>query len=409
MSVKSASGQHTLRERNLALVAQEVFSAPNPISRAGISQLTGLTRATVSALVDLLVDARIVAELSPTPPKGAGRPAVPLVPAAGTYFGIGLEVTVTNLTGVIYDLTGTELTRLEVSHTYGISPSDAIDILAQLATKLISQATALFPAVPGTAPLIAGVRLSLPGLVDPHSSTLRIAPNLGWQNLDPVDTKTIAEAIHQATGQTVEVAIGNEAKFGAIAQTINSELATFIYVSADVGIGSAIILDGQVFLGRRGWSGELGHVTVDPAGSTCSCGSAGCLEQYAGRSALFKAAGLAQDASFEDFQELLASGSDLALKATERAGRALGRALSDYINLIDIDTIVLGGIYAPLAGHLEPIIISYLKDKVLSAQWSDFTVTPAPVQQGASTRGGAHEVLRGVYEDPARWITQDTE
>lgn len=405
MSVKSASGQHTLREQNLALVAQEIFLAPTPISRATVSGRTGLTRATVSALVDFLVDAGIVAELEPVAPKGAGRPAVPLVPAKGTYFGIGLEVTVTSLVGVIYDLTGTQLAHLEILHRPNLSPDQTFQALARLTTELIARASKQVAAPPGVTPVIAGVALALPGLVDPNSGSLRIAPNLGWQNLDPVDTSAIAFAIAEATGQNVTVTIGNEAKFGAIAQTFSSDLSTFIYVSSDVGIGSTIMMNGAPFFGRRGWSGELGHVTIDPDGPRCTCGSLGCLEQYAGRNAVFKAAGLDQDAHLHDLLSSVQDGP--GLEAIGRAGAALGAALSDYVNLIDIDTIVLGGIYAPLTPYLQPVIVATLKDKVLSAQWSQFSVVAAPVEFDAAPIGAARQVLRGVYEHPAQWINQE--
>lgn len=406
MSVKSAAGQHTLRERNMALVAQEIFTAPAPISRAAISAHTGLTRATVSALVDLLVDSRIVAELVPAAPKGAGRPAVPLVPASGTFFGVGLEVTVRSLTGVIYDLSGQNLAELKTPRTPGSTPDQVFAGLAQITTDLIDRAIELSNQIPGFSPVIAGVQVALPGLIDPHSATLRVAPNLGWHNLDPVDTSPISAAVLAKTGQAVAVSIGNEAKYGAIAQTIATNLETFIYVSADVGIGSAIVMDGNVFQGRRGWSGELGHVTVDPDGPACSCGSLGCLEQYAGRTAILNAAG---QPNFGQFLAALAAGDPVALDTTNAAGRALGAALSDYINLIDIDTIVLGGIYAQLMDYLKPVIIDALKAKVLSAQWSNFQIIPAPVREGASTQGAAHQVLQGVYHAPTEWITVDPE
>ena len=76
-----AARQATLREHNLALVARAVFEASHPCSRADIAGASGLTRATVSTLVDRLVAAGIVAELPPATPQRAGRPAVPLAPA----------------------------------------------------------------------------------------------------------------------------------------------------------------------------------------------------------------------------------------------------------------------------------------------------------------------------------------
>ncbi|TGJ94553.1 transcriptional regulator, partial [Actinotalea fermentans ATCC 43279 = JCM 9966 = DSM 3133] len=85
----TAARQHTLREYNLALVSQALFDAPRPRSRADVAAATGLTRATVSVLVDQLIEARLVRELPPVTPLRAGRPAVPLTPAERTIVGLG--------------------------------------------------------------------------------------------------------------------------------------------------------------------------------------------------------------------------------------------------------------------------------------------------------------------------------
>ncbi|WP_435299296.1 ROK family protein [Timonella sp. A28] len=410
MTVSTAAGQHTLRERNLALVAKEIFAAPEPISRATVATRTGLTRATVSSLVDLLVDAHIIAELDPVFSKKAGRPAVPLTPASGTFFGIGLEVNVSYLGGTIVDLTGKELARITVPGDFRASdPTVVMKQLAHIATDLVAKATTQHR-VPGkSTPVIAGVNIALPGLIDPNKSSLRVAPNLEWENLDPIDTSAINAALDPIAGRPVDVKIGNEANYGGLAQIAFGKLSTFIYVSAEVGIGSAILLEGDVFLGRRGWSGELGHVSVDPNGPQCSCGSRGCLEQYAGLAALLHTAELPSTATIDDLLEQLRNNDPRAQAAVHAAGQALGLALSDYINLIDIHLVVLGGIFLDLAEYLIPHVDAVLKEHVLSARWSNITVVPGVVGTGASFLGAASEVTRGVYSEPTRWVNAPAE
>src|SRR5665647_3134903 len=85
------AGQGSLRYNNLALTLRQVLDAPSPVSRADIAAATGLTRATVSALVDRLLEARLVAELEPVASQRAGRPAVPLAAARGTVAAVGME------------------------------------------------------------------------------------------------------------------------------------------------------------------------------------------------------------------------------------------------------------------------------------------------------------------------------
>lgn len=395
-----AVGQHSLREQNLAVVAREIFAARTPPSRAEVAAATGLTRATVSALVDRLIESQIVAELSPTVSRRAGRPAVPLVPAARTIVGIGLEVNVDYLAGTVLDLTGSTLASITTPGDFHASdPARTLQLLGDLTADLLAQVRR-----EGPAPRIAGVRLALPGLVESRTSTLRIAPNLGWADLSPVDTSAIAAHVDGAP-----ITLANEANLAALAQVsrLRSHDDTpdsFLYVSADVGIGAAIVLDRELFLGGRGWSGELGHVVVDPAGPACPCGATGCLEQYAGTDALLRAARLPRGSTVADLLEAARRDDAAATAALDRAGHALGAALADFVNLIDVPTIVLGGAYSALADLLEPVVLAELTTRVLAAPWSTFAVHRASVGVGAATIGGARRSLHEVVSDPTPWL-----
>src|SRR5690625_1849989 len=91
---RAGARQETLREHNISIVLDRIVNAPEPVSRARVAAETGLTRGTVSALVDRLIEARLVTELDPVAASGAGRPAVPLVPARRTVVALGLELNV---------------------------------------------------------------------------------------------------------------------------------------------------------------------------------------------------------------------------------------------------------------------------------------------------------------------------
>ena len=99
--------QRSLRTHNLGLVLRNVFAQPGPVSRADVAAATGLTRATVSTLVDELLAGRLLAEVGAPPRTGAGRPAVGLRLAATGPAGLGLEVNVDYLAACVVDLTGT--------------------------------------------------------------------------------------------------------------------------------------------------------------------------------------------------------------------------------------------------------------------------------------------------------------
>ncbi len=391
-----AARQHTLRERNLELIARAVFEVPEPLSRAGLAAATGLARATVSTLVDQLVAAGLVRELPAVTGGRAGRPAVPLVPAPRSVVGLGLEVNVDYLGARVLDLTGDVVAERVVPGAFHDSdPTVVLGRLGDLAREVSD-------GVAAGGMTVAGARLALPGLVDPRTGLLEVAPNLGWSSLEPVPLLGLGET---------KVRIANEAKLAALAELAGgSDVAapdSFIFVSGDVGIGAAIVVDRELFLGERGWNGEIGHVVVDPAGPRCSCGAFGCLEQYAGKGAMMRAAGLPPDAPLGSLVTLLADG-DTRLPDGDRAalpaGRALGSALADFVNLLDVATIVLGGAYTELLPWLRADVEAVLADRVLAAPFVDLEVRAAQAGPHAALTGGAREVLQAVLADPAAWV-----
>lgn len=397
MSTTTPARQALLRERNLATVARSVVDADEPLSRADVAALTGMTRATVSTLVDYLLAAGVVAELPRATPVGRGRPAVPLVPAARSIVGLGLEVNVDYLGGRVMDLTGSIVAELVVREDlHGSEPAATLGRLGRLARHLIDQVEKLGMRV-------AGARLALPGLVDVRMSTLRVAPNLEWSDIEPLPMMGLPG--------NLPVGVANEAKLAALAQVWGVPAGvrssrTFLYVSGDVGVGAAIVVDDEIFHGRHGWSGEIGHLTIDPAGPRCRCGSTGCLERYAGKEALVSAIGLDVDALDEMIVDRLSSSDEAAQAAVHTAGTALGQAIADAVNLLDIDQVLLGGSYAGIAHLLAPAIQKEVADRVLGAPWAPVVVNAAPVADYAALTGGALAVVRGVVDNPARLIEQ---
>jgi predicted NBD/HSP70 family sugar kinase len=145
----------------------------------------------------------------------------------------------------------------------------------------------------------------------------------------------------------------------------------------------------------------LGHVTVDPAGKPCRCGSRGCLEQYAGEDAIREAAGLPDAAQLLD---RATAGDEATLAALGRAGLALGVALSSTVNLLDLPAVVLGGHFAPLGDWLCPPIEAELRQRVLTARWSSPLIRSSVLGAEAAVIGAARTVTQAIINDPARHL-----
>jgi predicted NBD/HSP70 family sugar kinase len=357
-----------MRAHNLALVLQTVANSPDRPSRAAVSTATGLTRATVSALVDDLIAGGLLTEHEPAPRVGAGRPAAGLALAPDGAAGLGLEINVDYLSACVVDLTGAVRHRF-VAHA-DQRPLTAAEALAELG-RVAGQAR---QAAAANGLPLAGAALAVPGLVT-ADGTVRVAPNLGWQDVD-------APALLRAVPALADLplSVDNEANLAALGElrADHGGEQTFLYVSGEIGIGAGIVLDGVLYRGGRGWSGEIGHVTVYPDGRPCRCGANGCLEQYAGQEAMAADAGL--------------------------AAAALGIALSAVVNLLDIGVLVLGGAYAPELHRLRAGIEAELHRRVLTADLAPVTLRAATLGADAAMRGAADTVLRAVLDDPASYL-----
>ncbi|SCF08943.1 ROK family transcriptional regulator [Micromonospora mirobrigensis] len=405
-SAVGAVRQGSLRELNLALVLGRIAAAPTPPSRADLAADTGLTRATVSAVVDDLINGRLVSEAAPAPRTGAGRPARGLVLADHGPAGLGLEVNVDYLAACVVDLAGT--VRHHVVHRADLRPVSPADALARLA-GLAAGARA---AADREGLTLAGATLGVPGLVG-AGGLVRLAPNLGWRDVDVPGLLADHPPLAEPVPGVPHLVVDNEANLGALGELHAGPAGarSFLHISGEVGIGAGIVLDGALFRGARGWSGEIGHIPIRPDGPPCRCGGRGCLERYAGQEAILTAAGLAgadlpADIATNRLAGLATAGDLAACGALHDAGTALGVAVSAVVNLLDLDTVVLGGGYATLAPWLRPPILTELSRRVLTTPWAEVTVRPAVLGPRSAAVGGAGSVARAIIARPAGWLAR---
>ena len=362
--VTEASRQASLRDRNLRLVLGTALATTPPPSRAAVATATGLTRSTVSRLADELVAAGLLEELERSPGAGRGRPGTPLVAGSGVG-AVGLQVNPGFLAARVVDLRGRVVAEeLASKDLVDSDPRATFRALGVLARRVTRSA--------GSGVHLVGCGVAVPGIVDARDGRVLSAPNLGWSDV---------QFPRQLGG--LHVLVGNEAELAArtVAESAPGrpgQHSDFFYVSGEVGIGGAAVIGGRVFGGRHGWAGEVGHVTVEAEGPPCSCGSRGCLEQYAGQRAM------ARD--------------------VERAGWALGIALADVVNLLDIPTIVLGGHLAQASDALRPSLMRELDLRVLSSRWRAPTVEVADDDPAAGATGAAYQALDTVLQRPLDWL-----
>ena len=172
------------------------------------------------------------------------------------------------------------------------------------------------------------------------------------------------------------------------------------------------MLDGALYRGARGWSGEIGHLPIHPDGPPLPVRRpAAAWSGTPARRRSCAAAGLAgadlpADTAAARLADLAGAGDPATLAALAEAGTALGVAVAGVVNLLDLDTVVLGGGYAPLAPWLRPPVIAEIDRRVLTAAWSPVTVRPAALGAEAAAVGAAGSVVRRIIAQPAGWLAR---
>ncbi|NHN56762.1 ROK family protein [Calidifontibacter sp. DB0510] len=401
-TARTAVRQASLREHNLSLVLRAVLESPQPPTRARISADLGLTRATVSGLVDLLIEAQLIEELAPVVVRGAGRPGVPLTATTARAVAIGVEVQVDQITVGITDIGGRSIVDQTVAGNFRHSdPAAVVEVVHNLATPLLDN-------VRHKGARLLGAGFSVPGLIRRGSGEVRFAPNLHWDSVDLI--RMIADRpqwndLHYCLGNDADVSAVAESWARATARGRPTTSESFIYLSGGVGIGGSMIIQGQLLEGQHGWSGEIGHMCVDPAGPPCTCGARGCLEQFAGRDAIFRAAGLDLTDELPALIAALEAGDPAARTAIDNAASTLGIALANAINLLDVDRVVIGGFLEVLHPYLRRGIERELFTRVVASRWSPLLVEAGQLGGRASVTGAARLVIDQVIADPTGWLS----
>ncbi|WP_419993347.1 ROK family protein [Streptomyces boninensis] len=400
MAAPLPNTQQAMRQRNLSLVLH-TLAAEGPLSRAAVAARIGVTRAGVTALVDELLRLGLITELGPGRSGTVGRPGSALALNEHGPCGLGAEVGVDHLAVCAVDLRGKVVARIAVdAANRGRAPEPLLAELGRLVAAVAAEAESA-----GLHP--AGLAVAVPGLVARGTGTVVRAPNLGWNDV----------AVPALLDTPLPLTVDNEANLGALAELHLGPAPAprdFIHVSAEIGIGAAVVVDGELLRGAHGFAGELGHVPVRPEGPDCGCGGRGCLEQYAGEEAVLRAGGLepgdaagrhpGPGARIALLAERAAAGDARVRTALEEAGTALGIALAGAVNLLDPGAIVLGGALAGLAPWMLPALDAELSGRVADPARTVRTEVSAIGADGPLL-GAAHSIVHNVLDAPASYAS----
>ncbi len=338
---KSVINQQSIKQFNTNKILKLITST-DTISRADLAKQTGLNKATVSKITDELLDDNLVEDLGYGTSSGGRKPKLLRFNPNAKYI-VGVDIGVSNIDFVVMNmrLESVHSTRMKIENKDHQAVSDTLEAAYINAARTLKI----------TAEQIIEIAIAVPGTVDNDGLVIH-APNLGWQDLD----------LSQTLGKTFEdipIRVFNEANAGALGElnhTTNPENQNLIYVSAGIGIGTGIIISGNLYKGKMGTAGEFGHNTIVENGRECHCGRKGCWEMYASVQALYDSLdrkNLDMDFNINNVLRELDSNNDKVTESINELSLYLNIGLGNVARAMNPDYIVIGNTLKYLKEYLD--------------------------------------------------------
>jgi predicted NBD/HSP70 family sugar kinase len=386
MGQEGSGSLESLRERNRRRVLSALRVA-GITSRAELARRTGLSRTTVSSLIGDLVRDGLVAERvdhSSVPGAQGGRPPVLVSLDRRAGAAVGIDFGKTHVTVAVADLGHTVLAEMRRELPGDHRAEEGLDAASRLVDVALEQAGV-------DRSLVLGVGMGLPGPIHSNGAVGSSAILPGWVGV------TAARAMSDRLGLPVRV--DNDANLGALAEHVwgaGEGVDDMIYLKLATGIGAGLVLGGRLYIGAGGTAGEIGHTIIDEHGPVCRCANRGCLETLASGAATIELLRptLGPDLTLPQLVDLTVEGHPACRRVVADAGRHIGRAVANLVNLLNPSRVVVGGELAACGDVLlEPLRQECTRHAISSAA-EDVEIAHGPLGDRAQVLGALALVLQ---------------
>ncbi|PZE23921.1 ROK family transcriptional regulator [Curtobacterium sp. MCLR17_042] len=347
------------------------------LSRAEIARSLGLSRASLTRAMRILVSQRLVVEVGTDVRGATGRPSELLQVSSGQWEFLGIKLTKDRLYAAVTDLGGRVLALHE----------EAIDDTA--AEPLAEQITLVLARLRDAHPAICAIGVSLPGdvMVRAGESVVAASVFLGSHEVPFARMLEERTGIATFTANDVHALTAKEHWFGA-----GAGRGSMVLVTVGEGLGLGLIANGQVSTGEHGRLGRIGHLPVLGGGPDCGLGHAGCASSYLPSPVIVRNAGH-EGKTYDQVVELARDGDEGALAAFEDAGRALGVLLATAVHIADPSAIVLTGDGLPVYDLARATVDESMR-AALAPYTEPVTVEVQPFEFSEWARAGAVLAIR---------------
>lgn len=371
MQTRKKSGQQSIKEANLKLVFSLICKEES-LSRADIKKITKLSAATVSSLVEELLELGLIIEVGTKEVSTSGRKAILLnVNPEGGYLA-GVEISSAAIMLDLYNLRFEKVLHKEKSLT---GKEAVLDSLADFLKKEAS------------AYKILGVAVGVPAIINSadnsvvSSTVVDIEKGVNLVKFLKADFPGAEIDLCNTSGLIAYA----EKEFGAGVGVLN-----LVSIEIADGVGAGVVIEGDIYGGTNGIACEFGHVSVDYKGPRCKCGNFGCLEMFVSLPAIMSEAEkrLGKKLSgTSELQSLLDNENSDVKAVIDEAARALAFGINNLVNIIDPEVVVLYGKVCRLGEHLLAPLLKYRDALALSANTTE--IKYSLLGDDAVTMGGA--------------------
>ena len=368
------------------------------ISRAEIARRMGLSRSTVTEIVDDLLPTGLVAEVGVGPSRG-GRPPITLEFNYQAGVILGVDMGAAHVAVALTDLRGHVLAWEHRHHAVRTDPEGTRELIARLCSACLAT-------IPGSRRTLVGLGVAVPCPVDPrHPDRFSEVVLPEWHG------KSGFRKL--AARYKVPLLVDNDANLGALAERwwgAGRGIDDLAYVKVATGLGSGHIVEGKIYRGATGVAGEIGHMAIDPNGRPCVCGLRGCLATLVGAPALVERATelmarhprsklLGTRPTIETIEDAALSGDALALQVVQEAAQNLGIAIAGLLNLMNPELVILGGGFSRLGDLLLDPLRDVISKRTLVSSLAAADVRTSELGPRSIAIGAATLVLDAALAD----------
>jgi predicted NBD/HSP70 family sugar kinase len=395
------SNHQSTKIQNRALVLKMICTGVN-VSRIDISRQTGLSKMSITNIVTELINEGFVvdqaekAELSNN--ASVGRKPIFLAPDTSTFMALGIYISRDFAVATLSNLKCEIIYEMKCSFSFEESESSFTYKIKALVSSILNTDMA-------SEKKVIGIGVACIGPLDIENGVILEPPN--FHNLRSISIKRLLE---KEFGY--KVFIDNDMNASALAEKLYGkarDINNFVYIGVTNGIGAGIITNGVLFAGDMGFSGEIGHITINYEGPKCVCGNTGCLELYASIPEIVSQAknsiALGMDSTlreletieWKDIVKYADLGDKLALNLIDRLCLYISIGLVSLTNIFDPKIIYLGHDIA-LAGSLVTVRLeSFLKDKTISSRYKSVPIEISAFGDKAPIAGSAAIVFNRLF------------